>query len=238
MKKTIFAVVSLIAAFPVFADYNSALNLFSQGKYEESLKIIGQELDASLDMTADSPNYKLRFLAAHNHWKMKRYENAMSHIGRCLQIKPDDTNAMIDAGLIYSDWNKFKDALRIGQKLAEKEKNNPAGYYLIGKARYGLENYWGAKELYEKATSIDFNFYPAWNELGKTLMMLKKYPEAEIAFSTALSIKPGSYEVMNNLAACYYTQGQKEKATEMLKKAAEAGKSNAVIQENLASVSK
>lgn len=233
MKKIIFPVIFCITAFPLFADYNSALKLFTEGKYDDSLKVIAEELDAAKDMTADSPNYKLRFLAGHNHWKMKRYENALSHLGRCLQIRPNDTNAMIDVGLIYLEMKKYNDAVRVGQKIAEKEKNNAMAYFIIGKARYGLGNFWGAKELLEKATSADFEMYAAWNELGKTFMMLKKYPEAEIAFATAYSVNPSSPEIMNNFAASYFAQGKKDKAAEMIKKAAEADKTNPAIQANL-----
>ncbi|MBP8082851.1 MAG: tetratricopeptide repeat protein [Spirochaetes bacterium] len=232
MKKIILPVFFCLAAIPLFADYNAALKLFTEGKYDDSLKIIGEDLDAAKDMNPDSPNYKLRFLAGHNHWKMKRYENALSHLGRCLQIRPNDTNTMIDVGLVYLEMKKYADAVRVGQKIAEKEKNNAMAYYIIGKARYGLGNFWGAKELLEKATSADFELYPAWNELGKTFMMLKKYPEAEIAFATAYSINPASPEIMNNFAASYYAQGKKDKAAEMIKKAAEADKSNLTILAN------
>ena len=70
---------------------------------------------------------------------MKRYENALSHLGRCLQIRPNDTNAMIDVGLVYLEMKKYTDAVRVGQKIAEKE-NNAMAYFIIGKARYGLGN--------------------------------------------------------------------------------------------------
>lgn len=151
MKKIIFPVIFCIAAFPLFADYNSALKLFTEGKYDDSLKVIAEELDAAKDMTADSPNYKLRFLAGHNHWKMKRYENALSHLGRCLQIRANDTNAMIDVGLIYLEMKKYTDAVRVGQKIAEKEKNNAMAYYIIGKGALRSRKFLGRKRTFRKS---------------------------------------------------------------------------------------
>jgi Flp pilus assembly protein TadD len=38
---------------------------------------------------------------------------------------------------------------------------------------------------------------------------------------------------MNNFAASYFAQGKKDKAAEMIKKAAEADKTNPAIQANL-----
>ena len=232
LKKFFLAVFCFALSVSLFASYDDALSLFSEGKYQESLKVVAAELDAAQDMNPSSPNYNLRFLAAHNHWKLKNYEGAFSHFSRCRQIKPQAVEPLIDMALVYLQQNKWKEALALGQKIAEMDKTRVEAFYILGKARYGYQNYWGAKEYLEKATSLDFQYYPAWNELGKALLMLKKYSEAEIALSTAYALCPKSEEVMSNLAVAYYRNNKKDKAIDIIKEAQNLASKNEAIAKN------
>jgi tetratricopeptide (TPR) repeat protein len=229
------AVFCTLILFPLAlsADYKSALELFQKGDYAASLKVVADELNASQDMVAGSPNYRLRYLAAHNHWRMGNHDRALTHLAACARIQPSSADPLIDIGLIYIDLNRWQDAINAGQRAATLDKNSAMAFYILGKARYGFQNYWGAKEYLEKATSLDFELYAAWSELGRSLTALEKYPEAETAFSTALSLNPDSPEVLNNYAVMLHKAGNHKKAAELIARAAKLNPQSAVIAKNV-----
>ena len=80
MKK--YLVLLLMVTFinsNAFAVYDQALALFQENKFQESLNILGQDLIVADDFKPGSPNYKIRFLAAHNHWKLGNEESDSAH---------------------------------------------------------------------------------------------------------------------------------------------------------------
>ena len=233
MKRLTVCCALILFPLALAADYNAALELFQKGDYAASLQAVADELNAAQDMVAGSPNYRLRYLAAHNHWRMGNHEKALAHLAVCARIQPKTADPLIDIGLIYIDLKRWQDALDAGQRAAALDKNSAMTFYILGKARYGFQNYWGAKEYLEKATSLDFELYAAWSELGRSLTALAKYPEAETAFSTALSLNPDSAEVLNNYAVKLHKAGNRKKAAELMARAAKLNPQSAVIARNV-----
>lgn len=233
MKKII-----LISAFLIFANtalsasYKEALSLYEAKKYTESLKIIAVKLDAKKDMEKDSPNYDMRFLAAHNHWKLGNLQPAVLHFKKCAEIRKNIPDPLIDLSILmleskrYGDANYFAfGALRIAE--------NPIAYYVLGKSAMKTGNYLKAKEYFEKSISIDPEFGISYNDLGITLMELKKYGEANTAFSAALATMYTSPEVLNNMGMTLERAGKFDEAMKYYTKAFEKNSENRIIKMNL-----
>ncbi|TFH40492.1 MAG: hypothetical protein E4G96_07400, partial [Chrysiogenales bacterium] len=71
MTKTCIAfLLAFLPCTPVFASYEDALKLYEAERYQESLKLVADQLVTDDDFKPNSSNYNLRFLAAHNHWKL------------------------------------------------------------------------------------------------------------------------------------------------------------------------
>ncbi len=237
MKKILcIAAIILIQATVAFASYDDALKLFQENKFRESLEKIAAELSVDRDFQANSPNYALRFLAAHNHWKMGNHEAAISHFRRCADIQKDLPDPLIDLGLLLIDLKRFRDAEPFAQRALALQKS-PTAYFVVAKSAYGLGNYWRAKEFFEKAISIDPEFFVAYNGLGMTLMRLGKYTQASTAFAAALASAPASPELLNNMGLCLEKTGKPKEALEYFKKADRLTPGNAAIQRNLARLS-
>ncbi len=218
MKKLIPAFLIIMFYTSAFASYDRALELYKNGFYKDSLKEIAAELDIKKDMDPDFPNYRLRFLAAHNHWKLGNLEYASIHFKKCIDMN-QSVDPYIDLALMYLDKGKLADADSYAQKGLKKEKN-PMFYYILGETSLKRRNDWRAKEMFEAANALDQDNYACYNGLGIALMNLKKYGDADTAFSTALSLAPDSPEVLNNMAVCLEKQGKNKEALEVITKAA------------------
>jgi len=138
--------IGVFAAIPLFADYTQALDLYKQGKYQDSLKIIADTLEVSKDFTPSSPNYSLRFLAAHNHKKLGNLNSAILHLQKCAEIKPASADPLIDLAFMSIDAGKFREAMVYAQKASLISPKNALGLYLSGLSLYKQGNFWGAKE--------------------------------------------------------------------------------------------
>ncbi len=233
MKKTVIVIALLLfTGTSLFASYKEALKLFEQKDYKGSLKMIADELETANDTKPDSPNYNLRFLAAHNHWKLGNTKSAIDHFTRCIVIKKDKADPYIDLALLQIELKKYAEADATARRGMEFEKS-PMLYYIMGISALKRENFWKAKEMFEKANSLNPELYYSYNALGITLMKLKKYSEANTAFSAAYAVKPRSAEIVNNLGMSYEKLGKNKDAFEYYKKAQALDEKNKVIVANL-----
>ncbi len=233
MRKLLYFIIIMgVCQTAGFASYEEALQLYTQKKYEDSLTQIASELVIEKDFDQKSPNYELRYLAAHNHWKLGNYESAAAHLKRCTEIQKDITDPLIDLAALLIEQKKFREAETYTVRALSIQKE-PMAYYLTGKAAYGVGNFWRAKEFYEKAISLDPELYVAYNGLGCSLMKLERYSQANTAFSAALAIAPDSAEVLNNMGLSLEKLGRANDALAYYKKASEYAPDNPVIVANL-----
>jgi len=215
----------------LFGEYKDALKLYEEGKYQESLDIIAEQLVVSEDFTPESSNYKLRYLAAHNHWKLGNVDSAVIHLKRCAEIRKDTVDPYIDLGLLMIDHKRYRPAAVFARESIKREETALA-YYILGLSYSGMKSYWKSKQYLEKANSLNPEMYLSYNELGNVLMKLKRYNEALTAYATAHALYPGSAKVLNNLAVCNEKLGNDTKAQQYIKQAHELDASNGVISSN------
>ena len=235
-KKGLFSLImALVIYAPVMASYEDALKLYQGKDYAGSLKILAEELNPAEDMTPDSPNYNLRYLAAHCHWKLGNTQSVIAHFQKCMQIKKEAVEPYIDLSFFAYDIKDYGYSEVIASR-GLKVSNEPLLYYILGKIALMRKNYWRAKALFEKVNSLNPELYISYNALGITLMNLKKYSEANTAFSVAIALKPQSPEILNNLARSYEVLGNYQKAKEYIDKAKSFSSDNSVIQDNLLNI--
>ena len=235
---SVFAVMFCLASTHLFADYNQALDFFKQGKYQESLKAAADALDVAKDADPASQNYQIRFLAAHNHRKLGNIASATIHLQKCAEIRPASVDPLIDLSFLMIDGGKYKEAFAYAQKVVTMDGKNAMGYYLLGLSYYKQGAFWGAKEYLEKAVSFDPELYMAWNTQGLVLMAIKKYPDANTAFSAAHAMCPDTAEILNNLAVSYAKMGNAAEAQKAADKAAALAPANEQIRKNKDIISK
>jgi len=230
MKKVIF--FSLFVIFinlNLFAAYDQALVLFQEKKYQESLAILAQDLTVADDFKKDSQNYKIRFLAAHIHWKLGNIDSASLHLRRCMAIDKTKVDPYIDLAMLLTEKGRYGDA---GSVIEDglKIKEDPMLIWILGRISYFKKDYLRAKELLERANSLNSDYYFSYNDLGIVLMKLNKYGDANVAFSVALAINPSSAEINTNVAQSLIMMGKNNDAENYAKKALELEPDNELIK--------
>ena len=229
--RSLATVLILLLSTSLFASYDDADKLYEAKKYSESLKMLGDELVTADDLKADSPNYKIRYLAAHNHWKLNNSESVILHFRRCMEIKKNSVDPYIDLSLFLLEQKRYADATSWAEKGLSLG-DNAMLYYILGRSNRERGNLPRAKELLEKCNSLNSELYFSYNELGLTLMKLGRYGEANTAFSVARALRPDSAQVCNNLALSFEKIGKGKEALDAITKAGELDKGNAVIAAN------
>jgi len=231
MKK-LLVILLFITATSMSAGYSDALKLFEAKKYKEALAKVAEVLETKNDMEANSPNYKLRYLAAHCHWKLGNYKSVVAHFSRCMIIKKTTVDPYIDLALSQIDNKLYGEAVASANR-GLKIKEDAMLYYILGKVSMLWGKNWRAKTLFEKANSINSELFIVYHDLGIVLLKMKKYSEANTAFSVAVALDSKSGEAKNNLALTYELLNQKKKAKQYYREASTILNENVVVKKNL-----
>jgi len=230
MKKTIITcLIFIFYTSSLFASYDKALALYQEKKYQESLKMVADDLIIAEDYKENSPNYNLRYLAAHNHWKMGNDKSAVAHFRKCMDINKKAVEPYIDCCILLLEKGRYGDARSIAED-GLKVKEDAMLYWVLGRIATVNENYSRAKELFEKANSLDPELYVSYNDLGIVLMRLNKPGDANTAFSVALAIYPDSVEANYNMAYSLLLMNKKNEAAIYARRALELSPGNETIQ--------
>ncbi len=232
MKRIILICIILLLPAVIFAEYKEALLHYQKENYKKALDICAEDLVVEDDMKEGSPNYRIRFLAAHIHWKLGNGESCIAHLKRCMEIRPDKTAPHIDLGLYLLDAGRYEDAI-VAARRGLTVKEDAMLYYVMATAYRHLGNYWRAKELYERTNQKNPEISLSYNGLGMALMELEKYSEANAAFSIAYALAPDNPAILNNLAVSYHKSGKPSRAKTSFQRALIMDPENKKIQSNM-----
>ena len=224
------------------ASYHLALEEFKKKNYNPSLEIIKKDLVVENDFKKNSPNYNLRFLAAHLHWELNNPNDAIYHFKKCLEIKKNSIDPYLDLAIYQIELGQYNSAWKTIQqatktKNLENLKESYFLYYLKGKLFLKWQMYKKAKINFEKSNSLSQDSALPYNGLGIALLHLKQYPEANTAFAIANELWPNSFEILNNLALSFEVLGKNQQAQKNFTTALSFEPENKIITENLKRVS-
>lgn len=192
-------VSKILSAYP--PNYEESLELFKQGKHEESLQKIREVFD----------NYKnsleFRLLAASNYIELKDMQKALAHLNYAQIDHPNSWEVYILMSEIYIKNNQPNLALKVLyagiEKFNSDKKINHLFRYQIAKSFYTSNNYAKARQQLEYIISNE----PA-NEKALYLdaliyMIQNNYELAEFRFKSLLYTSPNDKiilaKVYNNL---------------------------------------
>ena len=142
--------------------------------------------------------YKLRFLAAHNHWKLGNFGPAQTHFRAALKIDPDQIGVYVDMSRFYISFGKFSDARSMAEKGLKKFGKHYQLYNLLGRAQFGRKQYKASLALAIKSKQLMPNNYDAVFLEGINNYALKKYSKAAFLLNWAFSMNKKKAE------AAYY----------------------------------
>lgn len=205
------SVEELTDATPEYIEesYQKALKSYLERNYEDSLNHIRHVI------SSDMNHYKLRYLAAHNHWRLGNYTPASIHFRTAIDAEPAQPGAYIDYALMLFQLQKYNDAAGVlqtginkltaaGTKIPAKLYNALARTYLHrGNIAQALANAEKAKAAFEKNRAGIKDKLEAVLLEGRSHLALGNYEKAELSVQWAISMKKDNAYAHNLLGYIY-----------------------------------
>jgi tetratricopeptide (TPR) repeat protein len=135
-------------------------------------------------------------------------EEAQVCLEKCIQLNPRFAAAYNNLGEIYRDRKDLKQAAVLYRKAIELDPSDPGPYNNLGIATHDLGDPISAIELYQRSLSLreqlggasDFGYDDTLNNLGTSLLDLRRVEEALITFRKVIALNPGHADAHNNLS--------------------------------------
>jgi tetratricopeptide (TPR) repeat protein len=132
--------------------------------------------------------------------------------------EPTNFAAQMQAGDMYSQIEKFDEAIKFYEKGVALNPNNLQANLVLANALFDLKQFENAEKYYTKALMIDPKNIDARTDLGTTLVE-RANPDFERAvkeFQKSLEADPKHEPTLYNLAVVYARKGDAENAQKML----------------------
>ncbi len=177
-----------------------ALHLQQQGKLKEAESLYRQVLESE-------PNHihGLNLLGA-LCVNSARPSEAVELIGRALEIKPDDPQALFNFALGLKEFGRYKEAVQALQKSLSLNPKNIAAMNALGSVLFDSGAPLEAIPLYQRALELQPDYTECWCNLSATLRETKQFDAALVAAEKALELAPKAPQVHSNLADLYRAQ--------------------------------
>ena len=197
--------------------YIQALQKYREGEYEESLEIIRTVIKGNLD------NFRLRYLAAHDHWKKKRYIPAGIHFSNAIKIDPSYEGGYIDYALMLYEEGKYEKAKDLLDRAKKRLSSFSSKFYLVyarlllrlkkleEARRHILLAKENAKWVKDKVEALFLEARYFW--------MKKDYKKARFSLEWAGELQEENPYILYMLGYLWEKEGKKEKAEELYKRA-------------------
>lgn len=107
-----------------------------------------------------------------------RYEFLLGSFKKTLAKKPQDLDALNNLGILYAQYDKVEDAVRLFEQALEVSSDDPTALNNLGTLAYGKEDYEKALNYYVKAAQQDAKDPELWMNLARTTLKLGQKDKA------------------------------------------------------------
>ena len=225
---------------PPIEEIDSLINLYSEGKFSETLSLINELLNQfpySVDLhnIAGASNAALKnFDASINNYKHAikinpDFADAHNNIGnaflgkgdldeaiasykKATLVNPDYTEAYLNLGNAFMDKGMMDDAIVNYKESIKTNPNLAITYHLIANALRIKGDLESAIANYKKATQIYPDYTEAYLNLGNVLMQQDMPDEAIDNYKKVIEINPDYADAFNNLGNALQVKGEIEDA--------------------------
>ncbi|HKV10541.1 MAG TPA: tetratricopeptide repeat protein, partial [Thermoanaerobaculia bacterium] len=149
-----------------------------------------------------------------------RPAEALELMEAAVRIHPSWSNLLVLANAEYRQ-SRFDDARRHAEELLIRSPGNVDGLKMLAQIEL-LRNPERAIALLREAVKSDPGA-DSLNNLGVSLLLLRRYGEAEASLQRALALQPGSLDATLNLADCLTLLGRTAEARRLYTRIAESG---------------
>jgi tetratricopeptide (TPR) repeat protein len=146
---------------------------------------------------------------------MKTFERGIVYFERALEIDGDNFYALFGLADCYRGMNKQEQSLAFWKRILVKDPANKVILTRVGDAYRNLGRYEEAESFYKQALNIEFDVYAI---LGLALInkLQDKFEDAIHSLYGLMKNDPKNYRLYTEIADCYLSLNQADKAVEVL----------------------
>jgi tetratricopeptide (TPR) repeat protein len=202
---------------------------FNMQKYEDCVTALDKgEKVADKEKVLDKEKARLYKLRGSAHFRMNRFNEAVSDITNSLRLNPSDWADFSMLGFAYYNLNRNDEAIQALEKALSMQPDQSPTSDLLGKAYFkkGIaalseKQYGAAVEGLIKAKKYDpQNGYILYN-LAEAYLFQKQYLKAENALKETIGLMPGNADAYGRMGLVYEKQKKWDSALNAYKKAEE-----------------
>lgn len=154
--------------------------------------------------------------------QLNRPQDAFASYDRALMLNENFYEALIGKANAYNLVKDYQQALVWFDRALEIRPQDYQVWYNRGNLQLqGLNNPTEALKSFQKATTINPDFYPAWLGQGFSFNALEKYPDAKSALNTAMKFNSRDPYAWFNLGLALEALGELQSAYDAYHKAVE-----------------
>jgi tetratricopeptide (TPR) repeat protein len=161
-------------------EYKRGIDLFNEGKYEESIPIFSKILDTFPDA------YIVYLSIGHSYFRMENYDKAVENYMKVLEQEPDHVDALVGAGNCYMNQNEIEKSMEFYNKIEFEKIEDQTVLYNVGTVFYNNSKFDEALKYYKKAVEIQEDFCDAIYQLGLAYLAMGNNQEALTEFENYL----------------------------------------------------
>lgn len=180
-------------------DYRNTLNLASIYQSISPLGIEGsidaavREFDKTLELRPSSP---MVYLAKATLERARGNKGeARTLVEKAISLRNQYTDAIFLLAQMQLEENDSTNAERSVQAITMFEPTNPVAFFQLGLLRYGVNNFTGAAQAFERAIAINGEYANARYFLGLTYVRLGNRPAALEQFESVKKTNPDNADV-------------------------------------------
>jgi tetratricopeptide (TPR) repeat protein len=148
--------------------------------------------------TEEEKEYAEEFALAAQAYSRNKFEDALKHLDRALEIKPNDDRIWYNRGIALNSLRRFDEAIASYDRALKINPNKNEAWNNRGNVFLNLNRYDETIASYDRALKIKPDDDQAWYNRGITLARLNRHDEAIASYDYALEIKPDNHAAWYN----------------------------------------
>jgi tetratricopeptide (TPR) repeat protein len=184
-------------------EYKKGIDLFNEGKYEESIPVFETIVEKFPDA------YIVYMSIGHCYFQMGNYDEAEKYYMKVLERDPEHVDTLIGLGNIYMNKGDIDKAMEFYEKIDFEKIQDATVLYNVGTIFYNNSKFDEALKYYQKAVEIKEDFLDAIYQLGLTYLTKGNNADALAQFENYLKFDPDSAKASQVQSFIDYLKKQK-----------------------------
>jgi tetratricopeptide (TPR) repeat protein len=186
IEVTLKKVEGLFVTEDLKEEYKKGIDLFNEGKYEETIPIFNTIVEKFPDA------YIVYMNIGHSYFQMENYDEAEKYYLRVLESDPAHVDTLVGLGNCYMNRGDVDKAMEWYNKIEFEKIEDATVLYNVGTIFYNNSKLDEALKYYKKAVEVQEDSLDAIYQLGLTYLAKGSNAEALAQFESYLKFDPDS----------------------------------------------